>query len=97
MEAAKIYVRFSDDGRHIRKWAFDPFEDGSAFARVSLAKPQIPDGIDKLDFARELWARCMEASDGRAKLSIAADIRAGTLDESAAMVAIVAALSAQMA
>ncbi len=31
VSASAIYVRFSDDGRHIRKWSFEPFEGGTYF------------------------------------------------------------------
>lgn len=29
-EMTRIYVRWSDDGQHIRKWSREPFEDGEA-------------------------------------------------------------------
>ncbi len=32
MSGPDIYVRFSECGKHIRKWSFEPFEDGTRYA-----------------------------------------------------------------
>ncbi len=34
-DAPLIWVRFSDDGRHIRKWDFKPFEGGVRYRPVA--------------------------------------------------------------
>lgn len=61
-------------------------------ALEAFASPPPQEGIEDRARARELWARCMEQSDGLAKGSCAADIRSGALDDSPAMTAILAAL-----
>ena len=37
-----IYVRWSDDGEHIRKWAREPFEGATAFANAGNGAPMGP-------------------------------------------------------
>lgn len=39
-----IWIRFSNDGRHIRKWDFKPFEDGQRYAPVYDPQWENPDG-----------------------------------------------------
>ena len=40
-----IYVAFSDDGAHIRKWSREPFEEGQAY----LASTKPDPGVDERD------------------------------------------------
>lgn len=35
--AATIYIRFSEDGRHMRKWSFEPFDGAITFTRADAA------------------------------------------------------------
>lgn len=39
-----IYVQFSDDGRHIRKWQFEPFEGGRCYLARYEPTWENPDG-----------------------------------------------------
>lgn len=41
-KAAAIYIVFSDDGQHIRKWSREPFEGGQAFRALPAEKPRDP-------------------------------------------------------
>lgn len=33
-----IYVQWSDDGQHIRKWSHEPFDGGIAFVAAALTQ-----------------------------------------------------------
>ena len=39
-----IFVRFSDDGQHIRKWSFEPFEAGARYIAAFEPSWDNPDG-----------------------------------------------------
>lgn len=39
-----IYVLFSDDGQHIRKWSFEPFEAGVRYIPAFMPHWDNPDG-----------------------------------------------------
>lgn len=39
-----IYIQYSDDGRHIRKWSFEPFDAGTRYIPAFVPHWDNPDG-----------------------------------------------------
>ena len=82
----RIFVRFADDGRSIRKWDFAPFEGAQAFV------PAV-DGFVSMAEASARGALRMTASTIRdTAAEIGLDGNQGALETSAALVGIAEAI-----
>lgn len=53
-EPDSIYVQFSEDGAHIRKWSTEPFEGGVQFVRLPpvYRLDEIPSDVGKSETYR---------------------------------------------
>ena len=44
----RIYMQWSDDGQHIRKWSREPFDGGGAYEAEWLPRPDMEDGREAI-------------------------------------------------
>lgn len=42
-----LHIQFSDDGRHIRKWAREPFDGGAPYIHAHHARQIIRDAVNR--------------------------------------------------